>query len=96
MSPSFTLSYLGGGDCIMASTYKKRGGPPMKRLTGYRPVLHAREGFMLGIRNPLDGPVFQTYQDALGWCMDVMVSHYERGLGMSEAKIEWFDGLVTA
>jgi hypothetical protein len=68
--------------------------PQQKLLVGYRPIIHAREGFMLGIRQPLDGPVFQTYKDALGFCMDVMVSHFERGLGMSDGKIEPFKGMV--
>jgi hypothetical protein len=40
---------------------------------------------MLGIRQPLDGPIFDTFQEALGWCMDVMLSHYERGLGMPDS-----------
>ena len=35
-----------------------------KYLTGYRPVVHAREGLMLGIRQPLDWPVFETSEDA--------------------------------
>jgi hypothetical protein len=33
--------------------------------TGYRPVTRARSGLMMGIRNPLDGPVFETEADAL-------------------------------
>ena len=35
-----------------------------KILTGYRPVVHAREGRMLGIRQPLDGPVFDKLEHA--------------------------------
>ncbi len=32
-----------------------------KFLRGYRPVVHAREGSMLGIRQPIDGPVFKLF-----------------------------------
>jgi hypothetical protein len=38
--------------------------PIQKLITGYRPVVYAREGRMLGIRQPLDGPVFETLEDA--------------------------------
>lgn len=63
-------------------------------VTGYRPIIRAREGFMLGIRQPLDGPVFQAREDAENWCIDAMVNHYKRGLGMSDARIEPFSGMV--
>jgi hypothetical protein len=33
-------------------------------MTGYRPVVHARQGLMLGILAPLDGPVFEKLEDA--------------------------------
>ncbi len=49
---------------------------------------------MLGIRQPLDGPVFQAREDAENWCIDAMVNHYKRGLGMSDARIEPFSGMV--
>ena len=65
-----------------------------KYMIGYRPVVNARQGLMLGIRNPLDGPVFASYQDALGWCIDAMIDHHERGFGMSEGRIEPFKGMV--
>jgi hypothetical protein len=36
-----------------------------KFVTGFRPIVHARQSLMLGIRQPLDGPVFQKkLQDA--------------------------------
>jgi len=45
--------------------------PQLKFMTGFRPVIHARQGRMLGSRNPLDGPVFDKLQDAItflhGW-----------------------------
>ena len=30
-------------------------------ITGYRPAVYARQGLMLGIRQPLDGPVFEKW-----------------------------------
>jgi hypothetical protein len=65
-----------------------------KLLTGYRPVVRARQGLMLGIRQPLDGPVFEKLDDARNWCIHAMISHYDRSLGMSDARIEPFKGLV--
>lgn len=62
--------------------------------SGYRPVVRARVGLMLGIRQPLDGPVFTTKQDAEHWCIHAMVSHYDRRLRMSDARIEPFKGIV--
>ena len=65
-----------------------------KLVTGYRPVVHAREGRMLGIRQPLDGPVFEKLEDARNWCIHAMISHYDRRLGKSDARIQPFKGLV--
>ena len=39
--------------------------PAQKLVTGYRPVVHAREGQMLGIRQPLDGPVLGPFLPSL-------------------------------
>lgn len=63
-------------------------------MTGYRPVVHARQGLMLGIRQPLDGPVFEKLEHAEYWCWEVMGDHYDRRLGMSDARIEPFQGMV--
>ena len=63
-------------------------------MSGYRPVVRARVGRMLGIRQPLDGPVFPSKQDAEHWCIHAIVSHYDRRLGMSDARIEPFKGMV--
>ena len=63
-------------------------------MTGYRPVVRVCEGLMLGIRQPLDGPVFETIRDAEYWCIHAMVRHYDRRLGMSDAAIEPFKGLM--
>jgi hypothetical protein len=49
---------------------------------------------MLGIRQPLDGPVFEKLEDARNWCIHAMINHYDRRLGMSDATIEPFRGMV--
>lgn len=54
-----------------------------KHMTGFRPAIYAREGLMLGVRQPLDGPVFEKLEHAEQWCIDVMIDHYDRRLGMS-------------
>jgi hypothetical protein len=46
-----------------------------KLLTGYRPVVRARQGLMLGIRQPMDGPVFDKLEHARNWCIHAMISH---------------------
>lgn len=69
--------------------------PPQEFMTGFRPVIHAREGLMLGMRNPLDGPIFETREEAVQWCVHAMLNHFERGLGMSDARIERFSGMVS-
>ena len=49
---------------------------PQKYIVGYRPVVRARKGLMLGIRQPLDGAVFQTREEAENYCIDVMTDHF--------------------
>jgi hypothetical protein len=66
-----------------------------KFMTGFRPIVHAREGCMLGIRQPLDGPIFEKLEDAECWCIHAMASHYDRRLGISDARIEPFKGMVN-
>ena len=61
-------------------------------MTGYRPIVRAREGRMLGIRQPPDGPVFDILEDAENWCIYAMIDHYERKLGMADAKIHPYQG----
>ncbi len=68
--------------------------PPLTFMTGFQPVISARQGCMLGSRNPLDGPVFDTLQDAIDYSMAVMADHFDRGLGLSDARIERFKGMV--
>ena len=63
-------------------------------IKGYKPVVRARTGLMLGIRQPLDGPVFETQGEAQFWAIYAMADHYDRGLGMSDARIEQFSGIV--
>ena len=43
-------------------------GRHQKFITGYRPVVRAREGRMLGMRQPMDGPIFEL-EDAQNWCI---------------------------
>lgn len=66
-----------------------------KFISGFRPVVHAREGLMYGMRQPMDGPVFEQLEQAEEWCMDVMIDHYDRRLGLSDARIERFEGMVS-
>ena len=63
-------------------------------MTGYRPAVYARQGLMWGIRNPFDGPVFEKLEQAEEWCIDVIIEHDYRGLGMSDALIRPFTGMV--
>ena len=46
----------------MKRTMYRTNKPVQKLVTGYGPVVHAREGHMLGIRQPLDGPVFEELE----------------------------------
>jgi len=68
--------------------------PQITCMTGFRPVIHAHQGRMLGSRNPLDGPVFDKLEDAIDYCIGVMADHFDRGLGLSDARIERFKGMV--
>ncbi len=68
--------------------------PQLTCMTGFRPEISARQGRMLGSRNPLDGPVFATLQDAIDYSIGVMADHFDRGLGLSDAQIERFKGMV--
>jgi len=63
-------------------------------MTGFRPAITAGQGRMLGSRNPLDGPVFDRLQDAIDYSIGVMADHFDRGLGLSDARIERFKGMV--
>jgi len=68
--------------------------PQLTFMTGFRPVIHARKGHMLGSRNPLDGPVFDWPQDAIDVFIGVMADHFDRALGLSDARIGRFKGMV--
>jgi hypothetical protein len=70
-------------------------GRDQKFVTGFRPEVHARKGLMFGIRQPLNGPIFTTMNDAENWCTDVMADHYDRRPGLSDARIEPFKGMVA-
>ena len=68
--------------------------PRLTFMTGFHPVITARQGRMLGIRNPLDGPVFDRLQDAIDYSMGVMADHFDRELGLSDTRIERFERMV--
>ena len=68
--------------------------PRLTFMTGFRPVISARQGRMLGSRNALDGPVFERLQDGITFTIGVMADHFDRGLGLSDARIERFKGMV--
>ena len=59
----------------------------LKFMTGFRPVIHARQGRMLGSRNPLDGPVFDRLEDAIDYSIGVMADQFDRGLGLSDLRL---------
>ena len=69
-------------------------GRYQKFIVGLRAEVSAREGRMFGMRQPLDGPIFENLEDAQNWCIHAMISHYDRRLGMSDATIEPFKGMV--
>ncbi|MEO7858954.1 MAG: hypothetical protein ABIU05_00695 [Nitrospirales bacterium] len=69
--------------------------PQLTFMTGFHAIITARQGRMLGSRNPLDGPVFNTLQDAVVYSIAVMADHFDRGLGLSDARIERFKGKVS-
>jgi hypothetical protein len=68
---------------------------PEQFVVGYRPVIRGRKGLMLGIRQPLDGPIFESKRDAEVWCINAMTSHFDRRLGMSDARIYPFKGMAA-
>ena len=49
---------------------------------------------MLGIGQPLDGPVFEKLEHAEDWCWEAMVDRCDRRLGMSDAVIHPFRGML--
>ena len=68
--------------------------PQLTFMTGFRPIICARQGRVLGRRNPLDVPVFDTLLDAIAFSIGVMADHFDRGLGMTDARMELFKGMV--
>jgi len=62
---------------------------------GFRPVISARQGRMLGSRNPFDGPVFDTLQDAITFTIGVLADYFDRGLGLSDARLQLFKGMMS-
>jgi len=49
---------------------------------------------MLGIRQPLDGPIFDILEDAENWCMYAMTDQFDRKLGLADAEVHPFEGIL--
>jgi hypothetical protein len=41
----------------------------------------------------LDGPIFEKLEDARNWCIYAMIDHYDRRLGMSDARASGGSGI---
>lgn len=67
--------------------------PPRRFMTGYRPSVYVRKGLMYGMRQPLDGPLFEKLEHAEWWCIGVMEDHFDRQLCMADARIVPFQGM---
>jgi hypothetical protein len=65
-------------------------------MRGFHAVVRPRGNPILGMRNALNMAIWSTRIEAIAFCMNVMVSHYESRLGMSDATIERFEGLVNS
>ena len=52
------------------------------------------QGWRLGSQNPGDGPVFDRPQNAITFPIGVRADHFDRGWGLSEARIERFEGMM--
>jgi hypothetical protein len=63
---------------VCAMSHQRHNGPKQQSVVGYRPVVFARQGRMLGIRQPLDGPVFETLEDA-----EPILPQWTDGAGLS-------------
>jgi len=48
------------------------------------------------MRNPFDGPVFETLEESEEWCIAVIEEHDYRCSGFCDATIEPFEGMVDA
>jgi len=66
-----------------------------KFMEGYAPVLQAREGRLFFARSPVDGPIFETRQEAQDWCIHVIIETDYRGGPFAEATIHPFTGKVS-
>jgi len=66
----------------------------LRFMRGFRPPVYAREGLTWGMRNPFDGPVFETVEEAEQWCIAVIDEHDYRCDSPADATIHPFKGLV--
>jgi len=42
------------------------------------PLVRARQGLIIGIRQPLDGLIFQTITETEHWCIHAMIRQFDR------------------
>jgi hypothetical protein len=61
-------------------------------LNGYAPVVQVREGRLFFARSLLDGPIFQTRQEAQDRCFHIIMDNAERAGPLAEATITPFKG----
>ena len=66
-----------------------------KPMVGYQVIMYARQGLVYGIRNPNISPVFDTKDNALEYCLEVIANHWSRMQTMIDARIYAFGGLVS-
>ena len=55
-------------------------GRYQKFIVGFRPEVRARQGCMFGMRQPLDGPIFEKLEDARNWCIHNCLESSRRSL----------------
>ena len=84
--------------CIVADT--STGGTnateaPLQIHIGYAPIVKAREGRLFFARSPVDGPIFETRQEAENWCIEIIIENDYRGGPLAEAIVRPFKGKVS-
>ena len=62
---------------------------------GFQAIICARTGRMHYARSPIDSPIFQTLQDTIDWCVDIMEENAYRHGPFAKALIERYSGPVS-
>jgi hypothetical protein len=57
--------------------------------------VQAREGRLFFARSPVDGPIFETRQEAENRCIEIIIENDDRGGPFAEATIRPFKGRVS-